>query len=334
MSAQEYKKQIFEAVENLLWKQWTALGIPGHIAALNSNTVLDPEALLVFSAGFARYDQRLYDLILDWLQVHSSQINIQRLKALHAKSEWKDSASLGYMSAVAAKTNPIRWKKPAMDYLPDDTSSPVALFLDEDGEPERYIPRQDEQALKYGFLRNVRIDDAQKMSAFLPKTTATLLLRMRGFLGISARAETLLVLLTSPRCKVQDIVDRSGFTWKSIQDVLGELTSGGFVSSVDGVSRGKLYDLPEPDSIRKLFGIRQGCLFPNWLCIYDAIGLLWQTVSNPRLSEVSEETFSHELDSLYVDRLRRKLLKSGHPALCKTNWDRTSFPRLISSLAE
>ena len=333
MSAQEYKKQVFEAVQDLLWKQWTALGAPGHIAASKSNTVLDPEALLVFSAGFARYDQRLYDLILDWLQAHSSKINIQRLKALHAKSEWKDSASLGYMSAVTAKTNPTRWKKPAMDYLPDDATSPAALFLDENGEPEQYIPRQDKLAFKYGFFRNVRID-TQEMPVSLPKTTATLLLRMRGFLGISARAETLLVLLTSPQCKVQDIVDRSGFTWKSIQDVLSELASGGFVSSVDGVSRGKLYYLPEPDSIRKLFGVRQGSIFPNWLCIYDAIGFLWQTVSNPRLSKVSEETFSHELDSLNTDRLQQKLLKSGHPALNKTNMDCASFPRLISSLAE
>ena len=333
MSAQEYKKQVFESIQDLLWKQWTALGVPGHITASKSNAVLDPEALLVFSAGFARYDQRLYDLILDWLQVHSSQINIQRLKALDAKSEWKDSASLGYMSAVAAKTNPTRWKKPAMDFLPDDATSPVALFRDENGEPERYIPRQDEQALKYGFFRNIRID-TQEVSVFHPKTTATLLLRMRGFLGISARAETLLVLLTSPQCKVQDIVDRSGFTWKSIQDVLGELASGGFVSSVDGVSRGKLYYLPEPDSIRKLFSVRQGSIFPNWLCIYDAIGLLWQAVSNPHLSKVLEETFSNELESLYADRLQQELLKSGHPALNKTKMDYTSFPRLILSLSE
>lgn len=333
MSAQEYKKQVFEAIQDLLWKQWTALGVPGHIATSKSNMVLDPEALLVFSAGFARYDQRLYDLILDWLQVHSSQINIQRLKALYAKSEWKDSASLGYMSAVTAKTNPTRWKKPSVDFLPDDATSPVALFGDENDEPERYIPRQDEQALKYGFRRNVRID-TQEVSASLPKTTATLLLRMRGFLGISARAETLLVLLTSPQCKVQDIVDRSGFTWKSIQDVLSELASGGFVSSVDGVSRGKLYHLPEPDSIRKLFGVRQGSIFPNWRCIYDALGLLWQTVSNPGLNKVSEETFSHELDNLYADRLQQNLLKSGHSSLSKTNLDCASFPRLISSLTE
>ena len=103
---------------------------------------------------------------------------------------------------------------------------------------------------------------------------------------------------------------------------------------MDGVSRGKLYYLPDPESIRKLFGVRQGYIFPNWLCIYDVIGLLWKTVSNPHLIEVSKETFSHELESLYADQLQQELLKSGHPALNKTNLDCISFPRLISSLSE
>lgn len=333
MSAREYKKRLYEAVLDLLWKQWTALGIPGHVAASKSNTVLDPEAMLVFSAGFARYDQRLYDLIQDWLQVHSSQINIQRLKALQAKSEWKDSASLGYMAAVTAEADPIRWKKPAAGGKPDDAASPVGLFLDEDGRSERFIPRRDALALQYGFVRNIR-RSTQKIPVSLPRTTLTLLLRMRGLLGISARAETLLVLLTTPQCKVQDIVDRSGFIWKSIQDVLGELTLGGFVSTLDGVSRGKLYYLSEPETICRVFGVRQGCTFPNWLSIYDSIGLLWQTVSNPRLNDVSSETVSNELETLYAECLRKKLLTSGCPGLSKTGLDLTEFPKLISVLAE
>lgn len=40
-------------------------------------------------------------------------------KALQAKSEWKDSASFGYMSAVVAETDPIRWKKLATEYKSD-----------------------------------------------------------------------------------------------------------------------------------------------------------------------------------------------------------------------
>lgn len=333
MSAREYKKRLYEAVLDLLWSQWTALGIPGHAAAPEPDTVLDPEAMLVFSAGFARYDQRLYDLILDWLQVHSSQINIQRLKALRVKSEWKDPASLGYMAAVAAESDPVRWKKPAADGRPDDAASPEGLFLDGNGMPERFVPRRDALALQYGFVRNVR-RSTRKIPVSLPRTTPALLLRMRGLLGISARAETLLVLLTAPQCKVQDIVDRSGFIWKSIQAVLAELALGGFVSSLDGVSRGKLYYLSEPETIRRVFGVRHGCTFPNWLNIYDSIGLLWQTVCNPRLNDVSDETVRNELDTLYTERLRKKLLTSGCPVFGKTGLDPADFPKLISALTE
>jgi hypothetical protein len=331
MSAQEYKIQLFASIQDLLWAQWTALGIPGQMSASAPETVLDPEALLLFSAGFARYDQRLYDLILDWLQVHSSQINIQRLKALHGKATVKDTASLGYMAAVAAETDPSRWKKPAEDYKRGTTAS-AALFRDQDDVPQSFIPTGDKLALDCGFSRNRR-RNSEKIPAKLPNRTAALLLRMRGLLGISARAETILILLTSTRCTVQDIVDRSGFSWKSVQDVLEELAAGGYVSSVDGIARGKVYLLNSPEKLRKLFDV-QKCLFPNWSNIFDSIGLLWQTVSNPNLRKVSAETFQNELRRIYRDELQTKFLSSGHAALGKADLNVSDFPKSIRLLGK
>ena len=116
MSAKEYKNSFFDAVLSLLWQHWSLLGVPGQISAKENEFVLDPEALLLFSTEYARYDQRLYDQILDWLQMHSSLINIQRLKALNTKCKFKNTASLGYMAAVVAETEPTRWAKPAKDY--------------------------------------------------------------------------------------------------------------------------------------------------------------------------------------------------------------------------
>ena len=204
MSVQEYKSQFYEAVLDLLWKQWTALGIPGQIAVPESEMILDPEALLLFSAGFARHDQRLYDLILDWLQIHSSQINIQRLKALHAKTEWKAPSSLGYMCAVIAESDPVRWEKTAEGFSGKAAKQPTVLFLDRENGPEKFIPKQDPLALLCGFVRNIHRNSG-KLPDLLPKSPATLLIQMRGLLGISARAETILILLTSPLRKVQDI---------------------------------------------------------------------------------------------------------------------------------
>ena len=327
MSAQEYKRRLFEAVQNLLWKQWTALGIPGQIAVADSETILDPEALIVFSAGFARYDQRLYDLILDWLLCHSSQINIQRLKAIQIKSEWQDSASLGYIASVMAESDAARWKKLA-DCFAAEASEPTALFRDMDDRPESFIPICDPPALRCGFRRNLR-QKSGKIPTRLPQTPASLLLRIRGLLGISARAETILILLASKHCKVQQIVNRSGFTWKSIQDVLEEMVAGNWVGAVNGSNRGKVYFLNDPEKIRMLFGIHSFS-FPAWTTIYDSIGLLWRFHSNPALAKVSEETFQNELKNLYRGKIQPKQLDSDFSLPPDLDRDIAEFLKIIS----
>ena len=330
MSVLEYKQNFYEAVLDLLWSQWTALGIPGQESIPESETVLDPEALLVFSAGFARMDQRLYDLILDWLRLHSAQINLQRLKALHAGAEWRDTASLGYICSVIAETDPVRWRKFAESCSGAASDPPAALFYDRDQEPEKFIPGRDPLALRCGFLRNIR-RESSKISARLPNTPATLLLRMRGIFGVSARAEVILILAVSSLCRVQEIALRSGFIWKSVQDVLEELASGGFVSSVEGPGRGKQYFLTDPERVLRLFDLGAP-VFWNWPNLYDAVGLLWRSCSNPFWAKVSPETVGNELRTLYREKLRGKLLASGCPVLAKTNLDLREFPELLRQI--
>lgn len=331
MSVNKFRNSLFESILDLLWKQWTALGIPGQVALHDSENILDPEALLVFSAGYARYDQRLYDLILDWLKIHSSQLNLQRLKAINAKAEWKDSASLGYICAVIAETEPARWKKAVVNFAPTQGKDAVPLFRDRNNVPEKYIPRHDHLALRCGFVRNIHQDSA-KITGLLPPKPATLLLQMRGLLGISARAETILILLTSHICKVQDIVERSNFTWKSIQDVLAELAQGGFVSSLDSGGHGKLYYLTDREKMLSFLNLHAP-VFWNWLKLYEAIGLLWDACSNPYWEKVSDETIQNELHDLYRKKLQKKLLASGCPSMAKTSLDIREFPKLLQKIS-
>jgi len=330
MSVQEYKQHLFEAIQNMLWRHWSALGLPGHIHVSESESILDPESLLLFSSIFARYDQRLYDLILDWIQTHSSQINIQRLKTLYSKVECKDTASLGYIASIAAETDPARWRKPSHDYALLDASTPLTLFRKSDNTPEDFIPKFDFLARQYGFLRNPR-KKTGKITSRSPQNTASLLLRMRGILGVSARAETILILLTSNICKIQNIVERSGFCWKSIQEVLEELIASNFVSSINGISKGKQYYLSNPDKILLFFDIHTP-IFAAWPNIYDAIGLLWQCCSNHSLADVSEETFQNELKTLYLEKIQPKIITSYHPALQQTTMDLLHFPKFIDAL--
>ena len=82
MSVNEFKIRLFRAILDLLWRQWSSLGIPGQIAGNGRDYVIDPEMLLLFSARFCRFEPRLYDLVTEWLQINESRINLSRKDAL------------------------------------------------------------------------------------------------------------------------------------------------------------------------------------------------------------------------------------------------------------
>ena len=63
--------------------------------------------------------------------------------------------------------------------------------------------------------------------------------------------------------------------------------------------------------------------------LFDAVGLLWQTCSNPFWEKVSEETIRNEFQNLYREKLQKKLLMSGCASFEKSNLDLREFPQLI-----
>ena len=73
MSLKEYRIRFLDGVVDLLWRQWSALGVSSHADA-DARVILDLDALVVFSSWAARYDERLYDLILSWLIVLGAMV--------------------------------------------------------------------------------------------------------------------------------------------------------------------------------------------------------------------------------------------------------------------
>ena len=69
---------------------------PGVRFCRETITAIDPEALLLFSTAVARHDARLFDEILDWLQLNGAWINLQRLARLQREHR------LGNDSVLAA----------------------------------------------------------------------------------------------------------------------------------------------------------------------------------------------------------------------------------------
>ena len=64
----EFRGYILDRLLDLLWRQWSALGVPGR-TTIEERRVVDPESLLLISLTVGRYDARLFDEILDWLVV-------------------------------------------------------------------------------------------------------------------------------------------------------------------------------------------------------------------------------------------------------------------------
>lgn len=293
MLAEKFKAQFADTIMDFLWRQWSKLGVFGHMNKIDNNLVIDVEALLIFSSSFCRYDQRLYDLIIDWLIVNESLINIQRLKTLFKEAYHKDGNSLAYIAAQLNAHNKTRWHRLAKDYSVVSRNHTQFMFTDITNDNLNFCPHEDEIALKYGFSRSPYIFSG-KITSMPNAHAATLLLRMRGILGVSARAETILILLEQKKCLIQELATKSNFAWKSIQDVLEELMLSGYVESVTGDKRGKYYILVSPAKIKSFFNV-DSFSFIAWQQFFNIISILWSVVSNPNFAQLSDLTFYNEI---------------------------------------
>ena len=322
MSVNKFKQELLDSILELLWRQWTQLGVAGAVNS-KDDWVLDPEALLIFSAHFARYDQRLYDLVIDWLQCNGESINLPRLKALLKRFDHADRKSLGF---IAASVKSKKWQPLAKSLLPKDSGVETMFFGNE------FVPKPDETALRYGLKRNQYVQ-SNKVMPFASSGNASLLLRLRGAFGMSARAEAILTMLNKEFCRIQDVADAGGFSWKAASDVLDELCTSGVAVTLDKSKRGRSYFLKDSNTMHKLFEI-ETVKFPDWLTIFDMLSVVWHCISNPRFAEVSERTAIGELQREFAEKVNDRLQNCGIELLSKlTSESVLTLPESVHSLS-
>lgn len=328
MFADNYKRELLDAILDMLWKQWTHLGVAGQINDPDNTFVLDPEALLAFSSSYARYDQRLYDLIIDWLQLNGERINIPRLKAVLKNVTGTNKKSLGVM---AGSIKLKKWQAFAQTLRPPAVNSMEALFLSISGTDNDFIPHPDETAIRYGFNRN-RYTVSNKAVLSPMTNPGTLLLRLRGAFGLSARAEAILAMLNQEFCRVQDIADCGKYSWKTANDVLEELYTSGIVVTHDNSKRGRVYFLKAPEVMSSLFGTKK-IVFPDWLTVFNAIDMICKVLNNPHLTEVSERTVMAEIASAFTKKINNRLHYCRIPKLSKFSVETIiDMPEIVRNL--
>lgn len=222
-SPTDFRAEARAATVDLLWCQWTTLGVSGHIAPASGDFLLDPEALLLASTTLARLDARLFDEVLDWLHDQADWMNLQRLARLRRDHALGDATVLAAIAARLARLPAHKKWLTVVQPPAAPAPAPVPLFPG-----LGHFGAQDPDFLAHGWQRGpVRyrgLANAPRMD-----NAGNLLLKLRALFGRQSRAEVMAWLLAHESGHPAEIARQTGHFRRSIQLTLNELERSGHI---------------------------------------------------------------------------------------------------------
>lgn len=309
-SLKTFKAEYQSLLLDLLWSQWSALGVAGQSRA-EGERVVDPEALLLLSCTMARYDPRLFDEILDWLRANGWLINIMRLRRVLRTERFAGGRVLAAIAGLLARgAEAPKWKQLAA--CPERSPAEEELFFSEDGRPLPTLGEPEPGFARYGWRRGP-LRHRGHSQAFRPTGNATLLLQLRALLGINVRCEIVLYLLTHEASHPSQIARDTGYFERTAQSALADMSRSGVIQ-VRTTNREKHYWL-QPDAWWQLLH-RSGQPPPKWVTwppLFRALEQIWLRLNDPEL---------HTLDSMLQASEVRKLMLEVRPCLARAGCDR------------
>lgn len=243
-----------------LWDQWTQLGVAGS-SVYTDNRIVDPEALLLFTAEIGRYDPRLFDEVIDWCMRNERWLSLQRLKNM--AESWGSDRSTRTIVAIASMIYSLekkhRWHTVSRTSI-NQLSEPNAFFLDMKGDPLPLSSQQDGFFAKAGLIRPPVV--VRGLSIRVPMNSKpALIFRLRSLFGLGPRAEVVAYLLTHDSANVSGIAQATGYSRPPVQDTLNDLVEGRFVQVYQRRNT-KMYSI---DSKRWEHILETGEVFPDWV---------------------------------------------------------------------
>ena len=262
MSPEPWSRRLRRALLDHLWGQWSALGVAGYGGA--NRRIIDPEALLLCSLEQARWDARLFDVILDWCGVNGALLAIPRLKALRGHHPVaRQLAALAELSH--ATRGGSRWK-PLLE-PGHEVPNPEPLFFTLEGAPLPQVGPPDPVFLRQGLRREVYTFRGQARP-FPPGEPAALILSLRALMGSSARCEILAWLCSGQEQTPSQLARQTGYSQKNVQDAMVDMARSGHVQ-VRIAGREKRYRLDEP--FRQFLGAGKALPPSPWMTVYPLV---------------------------------------------------------------
>lgn len=291
------KDQFQEKIFDFLWRQWSTLGIAG-LSKSDSNSIIDPEALLLFSLSLCRHEPRLFDEIIDWLFQNGHFINVQRLQQIQLKYDFNGGPQLSAVAELLTKKSSYRlkWSGLAKKYYQKDKEP---LFFDKEGNalPCPNDKNANQEFLGHGLKRG-QIKLRGYSQSFDMQSPTCLLLRLRALIGINSRAEILCLLASEKEIHPSKAARETIYYQKTIQTTLVEMAQSGVI--LTRTSKKEKYYRLKPgilDALLKPQG--ESPKWINWPALLKIIEALWK-----KLCELSGQ----EIDSLLLSSELKKLM--------------------------
>lgn len=220
-----------ETALEVAWRQWRALGASTALKRRSTRDVqslVDPEALVLFSLLFSGHEPRLADLVRDWVVLNSDLLSVQRIKNLerdYGKAGQPElTKRLESLASIAVQDGKdFRWRSLKKR---SDTHS--------DSEGHDAHPH----ALAELYSRSARGATKSKTRAVRAPLTdpSALLLRLRLGLGVGVKADVLGFLLGTRDdwISVRETSEATAYTVVALRRALDDLAAARLILAREG----------------------------------------------------------------------------------------------------
>ncbi len=297
---------------DLLWRQWAALGVSGHAGA-EGRKAIDPDALLLASCVWGRYEPRLFDEMLDWLELNGWCVNVQRVRALLKQHDYGCERVLASVASLQAKgAVTAKWRGLAASSELAGAGAPLQpLFILADGRPQPLFGPAEPRFARFGFHRG-SLELRHMSQPVNPARSVALLCGLRALFGVNARADILLYLLTHPEGHPPEMARQIGYFPKTIQMTLVEMANSGVIRTVKRGREKHYWVEPEKWGLLRA-GADEHPTWPEWRAwpqFFAALAAIWKLAQNEELAAGSANLQAAEWRKM-MEHIRPLLAENG-----------------------
>ena len=302
-----FNEDLHRRMLDLIWRQWTALGVHGYGASWEGSPI-DPDALLLFSCTAARQDARLFDAMIEWMEHNGRYIGVSRVRRMLGSGAFAGERVFhAVVQTTADSESAPKWKRLASRFEREAREEP--LFCLSEGKPLPVVGEPDSRFLKWGLIRD-RYDSRGVAGTFDSRNPAAILLRLRALLGVNARCEILLYLMLNPSGTPRAMARACGYEPTTVVKAMREMADSGLLD-VRKDGRHTVYRIEAGDWCRLLIGKDVALSWIGWSQLFGALERIMTVLDHAARTEESELAQASIVRRVFEQGVVEALEKAG-----------------------